>query len=183
MNSKVSSCSYAKSFLFDDWPQLLQSSIGSGVFTTGQSIHGFLAKLGIQNDTFPGNNLINLYAKFNRMDRAQSVFDQMLERNTITWTSLINGYSLVKDVESVFRIAYDMYRLREEFNEHTWSVILRGCQSPDDRIFGEQVHCVLIKSGFCEDVVVGTSLMSMYSTSGCLEDLEKLFIDLTCRDV
>ncbi|KAK3030500.1 hypothetical protein RJ639_038806 [Escallonia herrerae] len=110
-------------------------------------------------------------------------FDEMLDRNTITWTSLINGYSLTNDAESVYRIAYQMHKLGKEFNEHTWSVILKACESRNDQINGELIHGLLIKSGVCEDVVVGTSLISMYSKSGYFENAERLFIDMTYRDV
>ncbi|CAL5434909.1 unnamed protein product [Camellia sinensis] len=170
-------------FLNHDWPQLLQISIGSEDFLLGQAIHGFLLKFGYQNDVFRGNNLVSMYVKFDKLDDAQRVFDEMLDRNTITWTSLINGYSRVHDVESVTRIAHHMHKSQEEFNEHTCSVILRACESPDERICGEQIHGFAIKSGFCDNVFVGTSLVSMYSRSGHLDDAEKLFNELTYKDV
>ncbi|KAA8518198.1 hypothetical protein F0562_015672 [Nyssa sinensis] len=181
VNSRLSACDQTS--LLDDWPQLLQISIGSRDLIVAQAIHGYLVKSGYQNDAFRGNNLINMYAKFSRLDDAQLVFDKMLDRNTITWTSLINGYSQSNDVESVFRIAHDMHRLQEEFNEHTCSVILRACELPEDWIRGEQIHGFVIKKGFCEDVVVATSLISMYSRSGYLGDAVKLFNDLTYKDI
>ncbi|CAK9165085.1 unnamed protein product [Ilex paraguariensis] len=181
VSSKVLTCD--QPLILNDWPQHLKFSIGSGNLYLGQSIHGFLMKLGYENNSFQGNNLINLYANFNRVNDAQRVFDEMRYRNTITWTSLINGYSRVNDVESVFKIANDMYRLEEEFNEHTCSVILRACESPDDRIKGQQIHGFVVKSGFCEDVVVGTSLISMYSRSGFLEDAEKVYSEWSYKDV
>ncbi|KAM7523030.1 hypothetical protein LguiA_012932 [Lonicera macranthoides] len=183
LNSNVSTSCDDKTLLLNDWPQLLKISINSGNLNLGLSIHGFLLKLGFRNDPFQGNNLINMYAKFGRLDCAQQVFDEMPDRNTITWTSLINGYGQINDVESVFGITFRMHRLKEEFNEHTWSVILRACESPDDRIRGEQIHGSIIKRGFCEDVVVRTSLISMYSRCGYMEDSERLFIDLNYADV
>ncbi|XP_059628739.1 pentatricopeptide repeat-containing protein At2g33680-like [Cornus florida] len=181
VNSRVSTSD--QTLPLNDWPQVLQHSIGSGDLMLGETIHGFLVKLGFQNDPFSGNNLVNMYAKLNRMDCAQLVFDEMLQRNTITWTSLMNGYLQMNDVESVFWIARQMYRLQEEFNEHTCSVILRACETHDDRVQGKQIHGFVIKSGFNEDVIVGTSLISMYSRSGCLEDAERLLNDLTYKDV
>ncbi|XP_052173278.1 pentatricopeptide repeat-containing protein At2g33680-like [Diospyros lotus] len=170
-------------FLNEDWPQLLRISIGSEDFCLGQAIHGFLTKSGYRNDVFRGNNLVNLYVKFNSVDDAQRVFDEMLDRNTITWTSLINGYSQINDVNSVVRLAHCMHKSDQEFNEHTCSVILRACEFPDKRGCGKQIHSFIIKSGFCEDVYVGTSLVSMYSRSGRLDDAEKQFNELTCVDV
>ncbi|KAL6987122.1 hypothetical protein U1Q18_012878 [Sarracenia purpurea var. burkii] len=170
-------------FLNDDWPQLLQISFGSEDFLLGQAIHGFLMKSGYHKDAFRGNNLVSLYVKFNRLDDAQRVFDEMLERNTISWTSIINGYSQINDVKSVFRMTRYMHKSHEELNEHTCSVILRACESPDEKICGEQIHGFVIKRGFCENVFVATSLVSMYSRSGHLDDAEKLFDDLAYVDV
>ncbi|XP_057468166.1 LOW QUALITY PROTEIN: pentatricopeptide repeat-containing protein At2g33680-like [Actinidia eriantha] len=170
-------------FLSDDWPQLLQISTGSEDFPLGQAIHGFLAKSGYQKDVFRGNNIVSMYVKFSRLDDAHRVFDEMLERNAITWTTLINGYSQISDVESVVMMTRCMRKCNEELNEHTCSVILRVCESPDEKICGEQIHGFVVKSGYCENVFVGTSLVSMYSRSGHLDDAEKLFNELMYKDV
>ncbi|KAF7148361.1 hypothetical protein RHSIM_Rhsim03G0018100 [Rhododendron simsii] len=167
----------------DNWPLLLQTSIGSQDIRLSEAIHGFLTKSCYRNNVFRGNNLVTMYVKFNRLDDAQQVFDEMFERNTITWTSLINGYSLVNDVESVVRMTHCMHESEEELNEHTLSVILRAVENPNEIIWGEQIHGFAIKSGFFENVFVGTSLMSMYSRSGRLDDAERLFHELTEIDV
>lgn len=150
---------------------------------SGQAIHAFLAKLGYHNDdVFPGNNLVNFYAKFKRLRDAERVFDEMLERNVITWTTLITGHLQVNDVESVFRIAREMHSV-EEFNEHTCSVILQACESLENLVRGEQIHGFVTKKGFGEDVFVGTSLISMYSSCGDLDAAEKVYNNLAYKDV
>ena len=149
----------------------------------GQAIHAFLAKLGYQNDEFRGNNLVNLYGKLNKLGDAQRVFDEMLVRNTITWTTLIKGYQQVNDVESVFRIAREMYWFEEEFNEHTCSIILQACDSLENLVRGEQLHGFVIKRGFDEDVFVGTSLISMYSTCGDFGAAEEVYSNLDYKDL
>ncbi|KAJ0042230.1 hypothetical protein Pint_17920 [Pistacia integerrima] len=173
----------ARTPLHDDWPQLLKISIGSEDLQLGQMVHAFLLKSGSQNHTFQANNLINLYSKFNNLDDAQRVFDETLERNTITWTSLIKGYLENGDYESVFRIALDMCRLDEKFNERTCSVVLQACSSREDQILGEQIHGFVIKNGFEKNVFVATSLISMYSRSGLFNDAEKIFHSLAYKDV
>ncbi|XP_062117669.1 pentatricopeptide repeat-containing protein At2g33680-like [Humulus lupulus] len=172
-----------ETLLVNEWPQLIQSSIGSKNLHLGRTIHGFLVKRGSQNDTFEGNNLVNMYSKMKRLDDAQRMFDEMSVRNIITWTSLMKGYSESGDTESVFRIANDMFCTGEKFNEHTCSVILQACNSLEGRKRGEQVHCFAIKSGLDENVTVGTSLISMYSKGGCLSDAEKVFNGIDNKDV
>lgn len=149
----------------------------------GQAIHAFLLKCGCQSDTFQGNNLVNLYSKLKRLEDAHLVFDEMPERNTITWTSLMKGYSEVSDSESLFRIAREMFRGDEKFNEHTCSVILEACTTVEERRRGEQVHGFVVKSGLQDNVFVATSLVSMYSKSDCLGNAEKVFNDMDYKDV
>ncbi|XXG48559.1 hypothetical protein AAC387_Pa02g2973 [Persea americana] len=161
--------------LLDDWLQLLQISIESRDFLLGLAIHACIVKWGSQNVVFQGNNLINLYVKFNRLADARQVFDEMPMRNTITWTSLINGYSQMGDLESVFRVACEMHQSGERFNEHTCSVVLQACGLERDRIRGEQVHGLVVKNGFKENAFVGTALVAMYSRSGSLDDAEMVF--------
>ncbi|KAI3982304.1 hypothetical protein MKX01_037837 [Papaver californicum] len=180
---KIKLSAAASVVLHDDWPQLLQLSIGSKDYKLGLSIHAYLIKLGSHNETFQGNNLINLYSKFNKLNDAQRVFEEVTIRNTITWTSLMNGYSQNNnDTEAVFRIACNMRRLGEDFSGHTCTVILQACESPRDQIVGEQVHSLVIKSGFDENLFVGTSLLSMYLRSGSLDSAEKVFRNLDDKD-
>nr|BAJ53262.1 JMS10C05.5 [Jatropha curcas] len=107
----------------------------------------------------------------------------MLVRNTITWTSLIKGYLDDNEFESALNIASEMHKSGEALNEHTCSVILQACSSPDYRIFGQQFHCFVIKCGFDENVVVGTSLIAMYTRSKLFGDAEKVFDSMACKDV
>ncbi|EEF32767.1 pentatricopeptide repeat-containing protein, putative [Ricinus communis] len=181
--TRYSTISNEDTLLFNDWPELIKISIGSRDFLLGQAVHSYLVKAGSQDDTFKGNNVLNLYVKFNRLDLAQKVFDRMRTRNTITWTSLIKGYLEDNDFQSAFSIAGDMHKFGENFNEHTCTVILQACSSPDDRILGEQIHCFVIKSGFDENVFVGTSLIAMYTKSGFFDVAEKVFDSMGFKDI
>lgn len=172
------------SFVFDDdWPQLLKMSINSGDIRLGRAIHASLLKSRSAEDTFRGNNLLNFYSKHGDMLAAQQVFDEMPVRNTITWTSLLKGYLENGDIGSVFRLVCEMHRMGEKLNEHTCSVILQACDSAKDGILGGQIHCCVIKTGFEDNVFVGTSLISMYSKTDSFSFAEKVFTDLSCKDV
>nr|KYP63274.1 Pentatricopeptide repeat-containing protein At3g02330 family [Cajanus cajan] len=147
-----------------------------------KAIHGSLIKRGCEGELFVDNNLVNLYSKFNNMGDAQRIFDEMPVRSTVTWTTLMRGYLKSGDVGSVFCIARDMCMVHENFNEHTCSVVLQACRSPEDRVFGEQVHAFVVKNRLQENVVVATSLVSMYFKSGQLGYAEKVFGGISGKD-
>ncbi|KAG4967841.1 hypothetical protein JHK87_033492 [Glycine soja] len=65
----------------------------------GSSLHGLIIKTNLGNyDTFLGNVLIDMYGKCGSIDSSVKVFEEIMNKNIITWTSLItalglNGYA------------------------------------------------------------------------------------------
>lgn len=58
----------------------------------GRQIHACSLKCQPTNDVAMGNALIDMYAKCGEIKYANKVFNEMDERNVISWTSLIAGY-------------------------------------------------------------------------------------------
>ncbi|XP_020214928.1 pentatricopeptide repeat-containing protein At3g58590 [Cajanus cajan] len=65
----------------------------------GSSLHGLVIKTNLgNNDTFLGNVLVDMYGKCGSIDSAVKVFEEIMHKNIITWTTLItalglNGYA------------------------------------------------------------------------------------------
>ncbi|XP_028193185.1 pentatricopeptide repeat-containing protein At3g58590-like [Glycine soja] len=65
----------------------------------GSSLHGLIIKTNLGNyDTFLGNVLIDMYGKCGSIDSSMKVFEEITNKNIITWTTLItalglNGYA------------------------------------------------------------------------------------------
>lgn len=58
----------------------------------GRQIHAFALKVQPCYDVAMGNALIDMYAKCGEIEDANRAFDEMEEKNVISWTSLIAGY-------------------------------------------------------------------------------------------
>ncbi|XP_010536533.1 PREDICTED: pentatricopeptide repeat-containing protein At4g25270, chloroplastic [Tarenaya hassleriana] len=71
------------------------SSILAGVssFEHGCQLHGWAIRRGVEQELSVANALIVLYSKTGQLVRARRVFDHMLEKDTVSWNSIISAHS------------------------------------------------------------------------------------------
>ena len=56
-------------------------------------LHGLVIKLQLLGSVFVSTNLLNMYCGFSRIVDARMLFDEMPERNIVSWNVMLNGYS------------------------------------------------------------------------------------------
>ncbi|XP_059623317.1 pentatricopeptide repeat-containing protein At5g66520-like [Cornus florida] len=88
----------------------------------GFMYHAQVIRLGWEAYDFVQNGLIHLYATCNCIDSARKLFDGCLNRDVITWTSVINGY--LKSGQVV--IARELFDQMPEKNVVSWSAMITG---------------------------------------------------------
>ncbi|KAJ4713854.1 Pentatricopeptide repeat-containing protein [Melia azedarach] len=91
-------------------------------------------------DIFVTNHLINMYRKFGYLDYARNLFDEMPNRNIVSWTALISGYAQHGHSEKCFRLFSSMLEYYRP-NEFTFASVLISC----DYVNGKQVHGLALK--------------------------------------
>ncbi|KAI3504673.1 hypothetical protein L1887_26322 [Cichorium endivia] len=94
----------------------------------GEKIHGRVVTGGFCSNLFVQTNLVNLYAAAGEGDRvgvkkAHNVFDEMSERNVVTWNTLLSGYVKCSDIEGARRVFDEM----PEKNIVSWTTLISGC--------------------------------------------------------
>ncbi|KAF6149353.1 hypothetical protein GIB67_016891 [Kingdonia uniflora] len=60
----------------------------------GCGIHELIVKSGFSSHVFVGNSLIDMYAKCGYLEASHQMFREIPERNYVSWTAMIRGYSL-----------------------------------------------------------------------------------------
>ncbi|KAM5552741.1 pentatricopeptide repeat-containing protein [Rosa sericea] len=93
---------------------------------------GFSSIMGLEEDVFIGNSLIQFYAECGDLDYAQKVFDEMLEINTVSWTSLICGCgwrNMPKEAVSLF---FEMVATGIKPNSVTTVCVIYACAKLKD---------------------------------------------------
>ena len=77
-----------------------------------------------KHDLVLQNNILNMYAKCEKLDAGQ-VFDQMPTKNVVIWTALITGYSQHDRLEDALHLFPHMLRLGLQPNHFTLSALLK----------------------------------------------------------
>ncbi|CAN4086314.1 unnamed protein product [Withania somnifera] len=96
-------------------------------FREGQQLHGKILKNSSLPNVFVQTNLVNLYSTTGcelSIDDARKVFDEMIEKNVVTWNSLLFGYFRTEDVDEALRIFDEM----PDKNVVSWTMVIAGCR-------------------------------------------------------
>ncbi|RZC56130.1 hypothetical protein C5167_014979 [Papaver somniferum] len=147
---------------------------------SGKQIHCLGLKRGFDSDVFVGSGLIDMYGKCCEMGYAEKVFDEMPERNLVSWNSLIVGFSKNRLYEKAMTVFKEVLVCPDQVS---FSTVLSACANSGNFCFGRQVHGVGIKHGLVELAYVKNSLVDMYSKCVGFEEALKLFRTIGDKDV
>ncbi|PON79627.1 Tetratricopeptide-like helical domain containing protein [Parasponia andersonii] len=148
----------------------------------GRKVHCKIEKVG-NPDSFVLTGLVDMYAKCGRIECSRSVFDGIMDRDVIPWTTMIVGYvhnDCAKEGLALFN------RMRESFvkgNEFTLGSLITACTKLGALHQGKWFHGYVSKSGFELSSVLGTALLDMYVKCGNMRDARHVFDELSTVDI
>lgn len=154
----------------------------NSMVSEGFQIHGLVLKNGLFCDVFVSTSLLHFYGTYGFLPGAQKLLEEMPEKNVVSWTSLMVGYSDVGDDQKVI----DLYqRMRNEgvcCNQNTFTKVISSCTALDNKFLGHQVLGHVVKSGFEDNISVANSLVSMFGSFGDVKDSCYVFNHMDERD-
>ncbi|KAL7141054.1 hypothetical protein ABFS83_08G028800 [Erythranthe nasuta] len=146
----------------------------------GREVHTLIKDKDIGKRLAVQNALVDMYVKCGRIDEARGVFDAMVDRDVVTWTTVINGYILNEDVKGALELCRLMQFQGVRPNEVTLSAILAMCVSLRDLKLGKCLHGWAIRQYIDSDVNVETALIDLYAKCSSLRHSYKVF-SRTCK--
>ncbi|KAJ7528356.1 hypothetical protein O6H91_15G000100 [Diphasiastrum complanatum] len=162
---------------------LLKACSGLAALEQGKRLHSEIIKRGFQSDVVVGSTLVNMYAKCGCPEGARELFDNMSERDVVSWTAMIAGYAQNGLGKEALALYEQMKHEGVQPDNVTLVLLLNACASLAALEQGKQLHSVIMKRGFQSDVVVGSTLVDMYAKCGCTEGARELFDNMSERDV
>ncbi|KAH9326989.1 hypothetical protein KI387_007167 [Taxus chinensis] len=162
---------------------LLRGCAKSETLPQGKHLHSHIIKHGFEHDIFVGNNLVSYYAKCGTMVNACKVFDRIPQRNTVSWTAIITGFTRNGNAREALKLFDKMQAEGVKPNQFTLATIVKACGSAEALEQGKGVHNYIIENGFELDAVVRSSLLHMYVKCGRIEDAHNMFDKMSERNV
>jgi len=148
----------------------------------GKQLHGAVVKKLYKYDIHVGSALVTMYARCGEVFDAQTVFDKMPRRNTITWTSMISGYAQRGYGEEAVLLFRKMKMRRVFVNNLTIVGLLSACGSMQSLYLGKELHAQIIKNSMEENLQIGSTLVWFYSKCGAHTYAAKILEAMPDRD-
>ena len=173
----------------------------------GREFHVLIKRDGLESDVRVGTALIQMYAKCGSIEEARQAFDNLTNRNVVSWTAMVGACAQSGSVGSTkvgdkvtWNVmigayagsgrgveAYDLYlKMNEEGFQPdavTYMSLLNDCASTGALEWVKDVHRHILEKGHESDVRVGNALVHMYAKSGSIEDARMVFDRMKERDV
>ncbi|PQQ06519.1 pentatricopeptide repeat-containing protein [Prunus yedoensis var. nudiflora] len=109
------------------------------------------------------------------MGLRRRVFDEMFERNVITWTAVISGLAQNELYVESLELFLEMRSGVVDPNSLTYLASLTACSGLQTISVGRQIHGLAWKLGIQSDLCIESALMDMYSKCGSVEDAWRIF--------
>ncbi|KAJ7534652.1 hypothetical protein O6H91_13G104300 [Diphasiastrum complanatum] len=148
----------------------------------GKQLHSHIIQSDFESDIIVGSALVDMYAKCGSIEHARQVFNNMHERNVVSWSAMIGGYAGQGLGNEALALYEEMKQEYVQPNIVTYVVLLNACASIAALEQGKQLHSDIIRSGFESDMIVGNALIDMYAKCGYMEDAHEVFIKMNERD-
>ncbi|GLT73277.1 hypothetical protein SLA2020_451480 [Shorea laevis] len=141
----------------------------------GAQMHGFVVKTGFYQDVYVGTSLIDFYAKNGQMDEARLLFDSLVEKTPVTWTTIITGYVKSGRSEVSLQLFNQMIEIDFAPDKYVLSSVLSACSMLEFLEGGKQIHAYVLRRGTKMDVSVSNVLLDFYAKCGKVHTARKLF--------
>ncbi|XP_010928853.2 putative pentatricopeptide repeat-containing protein At3g13770, mitochondrial [Elaeis guineensis] len=168
---------------FSCYDSLITECLNQRALREGQRVHVHMIKSRYLPPVYLGTRLMILYAKCDSLEDARNVLDGMPERNIVSWTAMISGYSQRGCHAEALELFIRMLQTGLLPNEFTLATVLTSCSGPHGFKHGRQVHSLVVKTNFESHIFVGSSLLDMYAKADKIHEARTVFDMLPERDV
>lgn len=162
---------------------ILPSCENSGSFYHCQSLHAYVVKFGLENQHSVATALLSVYAKHGNINSAEFLFSCMLQRNLMSWNSMVSAYV----GNGLPDACLDTFRQMQfaGFNPDAITIVsvLSACSKLEAFLPGKSAHAFSLKNGIDLKLNVSNALLGFYSNCSSLSLSFNIFHRMMTRNV
>ncbi|GMQ00636.1 hypothetical protein CsSME_00047637 [Camellia sinensis var. sinensis] len=151
------------------YPFVLKACGRCSIVGVGGTLHSSILKTGFDSDRYIGNTLLKMYSACNVIGLARQVFDEMSDRDVVSWSSMIASYVACNCALDALIVFQHMKSVNVNPNSVTLVSLLSACIRLLNMSIGESIHTQIIVNNIGLEVALGTALLEMYSKCGHIE--------------
>lgn len=157
---------------------ILAASASLKSLSLGKEIHGQIMRSGLDSDAVIWGALLDMYGKCGSINEAKHIFDRTMDRDIVSWTTMIDRYFGERRWEEGLSLFSDLSSSVIRPNEFTFASVLNACTHQTAEELGKQVHGYMMRVGFDPYSFAASALVHMYSKCGNVESALKVFKNL-----
>ncbi|GFZ11939.1 pentatricopeptide repeat (PPR-like) superfamily protein [Actinidia rufa] len=132
---------------------MIRAASGLELVFPGRQLHSCALKVGVDDNIFVSCALIDMYSKCGSIDDARCVFEEMPEKTTVAWNTIIAGYAFHGHSEEALDMYYEMQDSGAKMDQFTFSMIISVCARLASLEHAKQAHAGLVRHGYGLDIV------------------------------
>ncbi|KAH7284254.1 hypothetical protein KP509_34G045300 [Ceratopteris richardii] len=152
--------------------RMINACVSLSDFRRGKKLHADIIANKLQVDTTVGSSLVDMYANFGDLEKAQEVFDSLQEKDIIAWNAMVAGYVQHGDSKHLYSLFNQMHQAGITLDKvacmsilsayNHWGLVDEGYQlvglltlDPGSRMISEHCSCfidLLGRAGHLNDV-------------------------------
>ncbi|KAF6161106.1 hypothetical protein GIB67_007747 [Kingdonia uniflora] len=106
---------------------VIQACAALAALGQGKLIHCYVLRKGLNSILPVTNSLISMYSRCGSIEIARCIFDQMDNRDVVSWNAIISGYGIHGNAEEAIMLFEEMIRRGFSPNKITFVSVLGAC--------------------------------------------------------
>lgn len=151
----------------------VSEKFGSDVL--GKQIHGSALRHGLESQVHVRNTMVHMYGRFGKLGSAVQVFDEMPERDLVSWNTLIGCHVHGGKCEEALRLFSRMLKAGVRPNDATLLAAISACSDTSALELGRRVHSLANVVGVGNQVPISNLLVHMYAQCGEIDKAYEMF--------
>eukprot|EP00250_Pteridium_aquilinum_P011597 c20180_g1_i1 orf=67-4089(+) len=147
----------------------LRCCVGLAALLEGQLIHHLVVVDGLETETSIGASLVDMYGRCGALKEARCLFDNMPERDELTWTAMITTCFNQGCDQDILQLYRQMQQEKRVLNKVIFVTALKACTNLADLAQGKLIHKYMAETAFVPDDELTSVLVTMYGQCGALD--------------